>query len=75
MRINIDFCTYTLNKSGNKMLETRYSNAYEKDFNTIEDARLFCKGVVAGLYAKFSKPAVRMNVVCGKSEEIFDEDC
>ena len=71
MVINIDFCTYTYNKKGTRMLETRYSNADTEEFNTIEEARLYCQGVVSGLFAKYAHPAVRMNVFGGKSEEIF----
>lgn len=74
MVVNIDYCDYTVNKNGTKMLQTRYSNAMREEFSTIEEARLFCQGVVGGLYVRYSKPAVRMKIVGGTVEEIFDRN-
>lgn len=65
-----DACTYSYNKRGTRMLTTRYSCWMIEEFDTKEEAHIFARGVVYGMAAKWSRPAVRVRFSDHTEEEI-----
>lgn len=70
IRAIFDGCTYSYDKSGTRMLKTRYSFWFIEYFDTKEEARLFARGVVYGMAAKWNTPAVRVTFSDHTEEEI-----
>lgn len=55
-----DLCTYTTNKRGCTDLKTRFSNYDEEYLDTVENAKLYAKGMCRGLTYKYKSAAIRM---------------
>ena len=72
MKVQVTLCTYSVNRNGDKILTTRYSQWNMAEFDTIEKARAFGKGVVCGLQYKWKSAACALRFEDGH-EEYFTE--
>ena len=69
MKVNIDVCTYTVNVNGVRMVETRYSQFDQIEVKDKYELEMFVKGFVCALRYKYSRPAVRLNIIGGETIE------
>ena len=68
----LDLCTYTKNKSGIRMLATRYSGWQRIEASSKAYVQTYAKGMAYGLAYKYRNAAVRINYSDGTTEEVFD---
>ena len=68
----LDLCTWSYNKSGIRMLKTRYSNYQTVRARYKSQIQTYAKGMAYGLSYKYKNAAVRINYTGGGTEEVFD---
>jgi len=61
----VDLCTYTTNKNGVKMVETKFSQFDFIKAKTKKELEWFAKGFLSALGYKYSNPAIRLTIKCG----------